>query len=123
MAKKKPVGNRKKVTTTVPRPAVTSFLPVFTSSQPVSIRVYGANFKGSLTVVLQEVTNGDFKWDPTPIPVIPDDSGTLTVPNVMPIVTDGFSGAGDGDLTITITTTDVTKQVGQTTMKVSYTTP
>jgi hypothetical protein len=122
MAKKKPVG-KKKVTTLVMRPAVTSFLPVFTSSQPVTIRVYGANFKGSLSVVLQEVTNSEFKWDPTPIVVIPDDSGTLTVPNVMPIATSGFKGAGDGDLTITITTTDVTQQTGQTTMKVSYTTP
>jgi hypothetical protein len=124
MAKKKPVGKKKKTTTTVLRPAVTSFLPVFTATQPVTIRIYGANFKGTLNVVLTEVTNNDFKWDPTPIPITPDDSGTLTVPNVAPkTALSGFSGAGDGDLTITVTTTDATKQVGETTMKVSYTTP
>jgi hypothetical protein len=123
MAKKKPVG-RKKVTVTALKPAVTSFLPVFTTATPVNVRVYGANFKGSLSVVFQEVTNSDFKWDPTPIVITPDDSGTLTIPNVTPTtVVSGFSGAGDGDLTITITTTDASKLQGQTTMKVSYTTP
>jgi hypothetical protein len=124
MAKKKPVGATKpKVTVASPKPTVTAFMPVFKIGSAVNFKVQGSNFFGTVTVAVTENANTAITWTVPTSSVVPDDDGNLTIVGAMPkaakskVVT---TGAGEGDLTISVTSQDGLS-TGETTQVVAYT--
>jgi hypothetical protein len=120
-ATKKKTPGKKKVTPS-PTPIVSSIVPVFTIGTPVDFKVHGKNFFGTVTVALLETANTAISWTLPTSSIVPDDSNTLTIVGAIPKPADGLkitSGAGEGDLTINVTSTDG-KSTGTFTQPVSY---
>jgi hypothetical protein len=125
MAKKKPVGKSKsKGTVASPKPTVTTFMPVFKIGTAVDFKVQGSNFFGTVTVAVTENANTAITWTVPTSSVVPDDEGNLTIVAAMPKVATKSkvvtSGAGEGDLTISVTSQDGLS-TGETTQVVAYT--